>query len=46
MEVAKKIYAMPLKAENDEGSRKPEKPVTIKKITIQTRNSVNTVAGR
>lgn len=46
MEVARKIYSMPLKAENEEGSRKPEKPVTIKKITIQTRNSVNTVAGR
>ncbi len=46
MEVAKKIYGIRLKAENGEKIRKVEKPVTIKKITIQTRNSVNTVAGR
>ncbi len=46
MEVAQKIFKMPLKAENDEGSRKPDKPVFIKKITIQTRNSVNTASVR
>lgn len=48
MDVARKIYSQPALAEDEgeQGSRRPAKPVVIKKVTIQVKGSVNTVSER